>query len=290
VTVTPSRTAGTLTLLGAALGFSTITIFTSLATAGGAPLLTAMAGRYLVASAILVPLAGGFTGLTLPRRRAIDLAVIGGLTQSLVAFLSLSALEYVPAATLVFLFYTFPAVVAVRAAILRTESLTPLRIVSLVLSFTGVAVMVGWPGAEAVHPVGAALALIAAVGYALFIPLIDRLRAGIGPVVATAWVCLGTVVIFSAAALLTGNLVLRLGAPAWLAIGGLGTVSTVVAFVLFLKGLEALGPVRTAIVTTAEPFFVAMLAPFVLDQPMRVETILGGTLIATAVLLLQRSR
>lgn len=290
MTGTHGRSAATAALIGAALGFSTITIFTSLATAAGAPLLTAMAGRYLVASVILVPLAGGFAGLALPRRRAMDLAIVGGLLQSLVAFLSLSALEYIPAATLVFLFYTFPAVVALRAAVLRTERLTRLRVVSLVLSFAGVAVMVGWPGAESVHPIGAALALTAAVGYALFIPLIDRLRAGIGPVVATAWVCLGTVVAFSVAAGMSGHLVLRLGPQAWLAIAGLGTVSTVFAFILFLKGLEILGPVRTAIVTTAEPFFVALLAPLVLDQPMRLETLLGGTLIALAVLLLQRSR
>ena len=42
-------------------------------------------------------------------------------------------------------------------------------------SFAGVAVMVGWDGTGAVHPLGAGLALSAAIVYALFIPLIDRL-------------------------------------------------------------------------------------------------------------------
>jgi drug/metabolite transporter (DMT)-like permease len=48
--------------------------------------------------------------------------------------------------------------------------------------------------------------------------------------------------------------------------------------------------VRTAIVTTTEPFFVAILAALVLEQPIRLETVLGGSLIAVAVLVLQRSR
>lgn len=285
-----ARSRASVALVGAAFGFATITIFTSLATGAGASLLTAMAGRYASATLIIVPLAGGIAAMRLPRARVLQLAGIGGLGQAGIAFLSLSALAWIPAATLVFLFYTFPAWVALRAALLRAEPLTAARLASLALSFAGVGVMVGWPGAEAVHPAGAALALAAAVVYALFIPLIDRLRSGIGPVVATAWVCVGAAVAFALAAAATGQLTLELPATAWLSMAGLGLVSTVFAFVLFLKGLEVLGPVRTAIVTTAEPFFVAILAALVLGQPIRPGTIAGGTLIAVAVLVLQRSR
>jgi drug/metabolite transporter (DMT)-like permease len=282
------RTGATLALVGAAFGFSTITVFTALATNAGSPLLTVMTGRYAFATAFIIPLAGGFVALRLPAARAARLAGIGGLGQATIAFLSLSALAYIPAATLVFLFYTFPAWVALRAALLRSEPLTPQRVLSLAMSFGGVALMVGWPGAETVHPLGAGLSLSAAVVYALFIPLIDRLRAGIGPVVATAWVCIGATVIFALAAVLSGNLALAVAPVAWIAMLGLGLVSTVFAFVLFLKGLEVLGPVRTAIVTTAEPFFVALLAAIVLRQPIRVETVAGGALIAAAILILQR--
>jgi drug/metabolite transporter (DMT)-like permease len=156
------------------------------------------------------------------------------------------------------------------------------------LSFAGVAVMVGWPGAEAVHPLGAGLALSAAVVYALFIPLIDRLRTGVSAVVATAWVAVGATLIFLVAAVVTGELMLPSGTLPWLYIVGLGTVSTALAFTLFLHGLQILGPVSAAIVTTAEPFFVATLAALVLGQPIKLQTIVGGTLIAIAVLVLQR--
>ena len=282
------RAAATLSLVGAAFGFSTIAIFTTLLANAGTPLLTAMLGRYIVASIVLIPAAGGLAAMRLPRLRTAQLAGIGGLGQAMIAFLSLSALEYIPAAMLVFLFYTFPAWVALRAAILRTERLTGTRLVSLLLSFAGVAVMVGWPGAEAVHPLGAGLALSAAVVYALFIPLIDRLRTGVSAVVATAWVAVGATLIFLVAAGVTGALMLPSGTLPWLYIVGLGTVSTALAFTLFLRGLQVLGPVSAAIVTTAEPFFVAILAALVLGQPIQLQTIVGGTLIAIAVLVLQR--
>jgi drug/metabolite transporter (DMT)-like permease len=277
-----------LSLVGAAFGFSTIAIFTTLLSNAGTPLLTAMAGRYVFASLVLLPLAGGFAAIRLPRARVLQLAGAGGLGQAVIAFLSLSALDYIPAAMLVFLFYTFPAWVALRAAILKTEPLTGRRLFSLLLSFAGVVVMVGWPGSAAVHPLGAVLALLAAVIYALFIPLIDRLRAGISAVVSTTWVAFGATVIFTTAALVMGQVSLPTTPLSWLWLIGLGTVSTAMAFTLFLRGLQALGPVQTAIITTAEPFFVAVLAALFLGQPILLQTVIGGSLIAIAVLVLQR--
>ena len=284
----PGRAAATLYLLGAAFGFSTIAIFTTLLTSAGTPLVTAMLGRYVFASIVLVPMAGGLAAMRLPRSRALQLAGIGGLGQSIIAILSLSALNYIPAAMLVFLFYTFPAWVALRAAILRTEPLTGAGIFSLLLSFAGVGVRVGLPGADAVHPLGAALALVAAIVYAVFIPLIDRLRAGLSAVIATAWVAIGAIVIFTVAGLVTGQLAIPAGPLSWLWLVGLGTVSTAFAFTMFLRGLAIVGPVTTSIITTAEPFFVAILAALVLDQPIKLQTVLGGSLIAIAVLVLSR--
>ena len=284
----PGRAGATLSLIGAAFGFSTIAIFTTLLTKAGTSLLSAMVGRYVFASLVLIPVAGGIGAIRLPRDRVLQLAGIGGLGQALIAFLSLSALAYIPAAMLVFLFYTFPAWVALRAAILRTERLSGTRLFSLFLSFAGVAIMVGWPGAEAVHPLGAGLALTAAVVYALFIPLIDRLRAGVGAVVATAWVAIGAMVIFLVAALVTGNFLLPTAPISWIYMIGLGAISTALAFTLFLHGLQVVGPVSAAIITTAEPFFVATLAALVLGQPITLQTVIGGSLIAIAVLILQR--
>jgi drug/metabolite transporter (DMT)-like permease len=284
----PGRAVATLSLIGAAFGFSTIAIFTTLLSNAGTTLLSAMVGRYVFASLVLIPVAGGFAAMRLPRACMAQLAGIGGLGQALIAFLSLSALSYIPAATLVFLFYTFPAWVALRAALLRTEPLTGVRLLSLSLSFGGVGVMVGWPGAEAVHPLGAALALSAAVVYALFIPLIDRLRIGVSAVVATSWVVIGATLIFLVAGVVARDLSVPAAPLSWLYMIGLGVVSTALAFTLFLRGLQELGPLHASIVTTTEPFFVTVLAALVLGQPITVQTVIGGTLIAIAVLVLSR--
>ena len=276
---------GPLLVAVGACGFGTISTLVTLATGAGVPLLSVVFWRYALAVPVLIA-GAAFVGALRLDRHAVKTMALAGLGQTLIAVLTLSALRYISVATLAFLFYTFPAWVALRAAILRTERLTGTRLFSLLLSFSGVGIMVGWPGAEAVHPLGAGLALTAAVVYALFIPLIDRLREGVSAVVATAWVAVGALLIFLAAAVVTKGLVVPSTAMSWLYIVGLGTVSTALAFTLFLRGLQVVGPVMASIVTTAEPFFVAALAALVLGQPITVQTVIGGSFIAIAVLIL----
>jgi drug/metabolite transporter (DMT)-like permease len=67
-------------------------------------------------------------------------------------------------------------------------------------------------------------------------------------------------------------------------------VSTVLPSVFFLMGLIRLGPVRTAIVSTVEPFLTALLGVVVLGQALTLSTLAGGALIIAAVVLLQYRR
>ena len=77
---------------------------------------------------------------------------------------------------------------------------------------------------------------------------------------------------------------------AWGAIIALTLWSTVLPSVFFLKGLMRLGPVRTAIVSTVEPFLTALLGVAVLGQPLTLNTAAGGVAIITAVIVLQYKR
>jgi len=61
---------------------------------------------------------------------------------------------------------------------------------------------------------------------------------------------------------------------------------TVIAFICFLRGLAAIGPVRTSIISTVEPFWGALLASIVLAQPLAARTLAGGILVAAAVIIL----
>ena len=271
--------------------FGSISIVATVATRNGAVLLALLTWRYVGALASLAVIAGKAILAPANRARAWPVVVLGGGIQALIAFTTLASLEYITAATLGFLFYTYPAWVVVIAAVRRTEALTRSRLVALVLSLLGIVVMVGTPSAGPIPVPGLLLALGAALLYAIYIPLINHLQRGIHPAAATAYISLGAAVAYLAIGAASGALsALILPTPtAWLMAAILAIVCTTVAFITFLRALPVLGPVRTAIVSTVEPFYTAVAGAVFLGQPFAVETIAGGILIAAAVLLLQRN-
>jgi drug/metabolite transporter (DMT)-like permease len=140
------------------------------------------------------------------------------------------------------------------------------------------------------HPAGILLTLAAALTYAVYIPFIGSLQRNVGPVIASMYVSLGAGLTFLLGGLLTGRLTTISTTDAWIGIIGMAIVSTAAAFILFLRGLALLGPVRTAIVSTGEPFFVTILGVLVLDQPASRAILLGGALVAAAVILIATAR
>jgi drug/metabolite transporter, DME family len=281
-----SVSRATLLIILSALSFGSISVLTVLVTAAGVPLLTAMAWRYLLGVTLLGAVARPGRIRSIPTLRVVQLVVTGGCGQALITYLSLHALEYIPVGPLAFLFYTYPAWVALLAALRKTERLTSIRVIALTLALAGVTIMVGAP-TEKLNPIGVMLALGSALLYSVYLPALEHVQAGIPAVIATFLLIGGAAIAFMMAALLTGELFIPAGITVWSEILVLAVVSTVVAFLTLIKGLAVLGPVRTSIVATVEPFFTATLGVLVLGNQMSTTTLLGGILIAGAVLLIQ---
>jgi drug/metabolite transporter, DME family len=275
----------TLLIILSALSFGSISVLTVLVTGAGVPLLTAMAWRYLLGAILVGTIAHLGRIRVVPTRRVIQLLVIGGCGQALITYLSLHALEYIPVGPLAFLFYTYPAWVALLGALRKTEKLTPVRAIALTLALAGVTIMVGAPRGN-LNPIGVLLALLSALLYSAYLPALEHVQAGIPVMIATFLLILGAAIAFMLAALLAGDLFVPAGTAVWTEIVVLALVSTVIAFLTLIKGLAVLGPVRTAIIATVEPFFTATLGILVLGNPLSMTTLVGGMLIAGAVLLI----
>ena len=286
----PSVRTATLLAAFAACCFGSIPLFAIVATREGATLLAFLSWRYVLALGMLGLVAGREIVARRHLARSWRLIVLGGGAQAAIAYLSLAALDYLSAATLSFLFYTYPAWVALIAAVRRTEKLTPVRLGALAFSLVGIVVMVGSPWAAPMPLPGVVLALGSALLYAIYIPAIGRFQQGIEPAAASAYILSGAAITFLAIGAATGTLgnLMLPSAPAWLAAGGVALLSTAIAFIAFLRALPVLGSVRTAIICTVEPFYTAVAAALLFDQPLTTSTIAGGAFIAAAVVLLQR--
>jgi drug/metabolite transporter (DMT)-like permease len=277
----------TLLVIAAAACFSTIAIFVSLSLREGAPLLTVLTGRFVFGVLALAPIAGMAALRRTPKKLRSALVYRAGILQAALVFCSGASLRWLSAATLVFLFYTYPAWVTLIVAAQRGERLTARAAFALILSLVGVTIMVGAPGPTTVHPVGAAFALASALIFAVYLVYTDRLQASIAPTVTAFWIALGAGGAFLVAAVLTRDLTFAVAAPVWLYMIALGALSTALGYGLFFKGLQELGAVRTAIISTVEPIWAALLGWLVLAQPVTLATTVGGLFIAVAVVMLQ---
>jgi len=293
---------GTLAVAVSACCFGSISPLTIIATERGFALSGVQAVRYLTTALLLLavaawrrraglgrPPAHGRSAAAAPAPwYAPQMLLVAGGGQATVATLALLALRWLPAATASFLFYTYPAWVALMAMLRGTESMDGRKAVALLLSLSGIAAMVGAPDAAALPAVGVAVILAAALVYAFYIPVLGRLQAAReGLDVALAISCGGAALFLTWAiadgALRTGPDPVALGASVLQGLLSAG------AFLGFLAGLRVLGPVRTAITSTVEPFWTTLLGVGLLGQPLGAGTVGGGVAIMVAVVLLQRS-
>jgi drug/metabolite transporter (DMT)-like permease len=278
---------GTGAALGAALGFASVSIITSLALAEQLPLAGVLSWRYILSSVILLGWLAA-TGWVLPSRRDLPrLLVIGGVGQGIIVYLALSSLKFITPASLGFLFFTFPAWVAIVQVARGAERLDGRRVLALALALGGVVVIVGAPQAADLDWRGVSLALGAAFLYGMFIPLLRWLQAGNSIAVTTTWTKIGAAAMHLVVWGWQGGVTASLSGRAWLLISALALFSTVIPSLFFLKAINVIGPVRTAIVSTVEPFLTALLGVLILSQGLSPTTLAGGAMIGAAVWILQ---
>jgi drug/metabolite transporter (DMT)-like permease len=279
---------GTLLVLLSAACFGTTLIFSQRALNGGASVVSLLAYRYVLGTAMLCVVAGGFASVAAVGSRKWTLLTIGGLAQGAIAGLSIFALGFIPAASVAFLFYTYPTWVALLAVVRRTERVSGVTLLALALSLAGIVTIVGNPLQTELDVRGIALAMAAAVVYSVMIPWLGRMQEGLKPAAAMTWIALGAAICFVCGALVTRVTLLPPTPGLLLNAGALALIATAVAFTAFLSGLAELGPVRTSIVSTVEPFWTALLSALVLQQQVGPRTWIGGAMIAAAMLVLQR--
>ena len=286
LTKLPTARATALIIL-ASCSFGSLSTLTILITRRGFPLLPAMFWRYLLAAAVLLVVVRKSELTAIDRRQALRLMLIGGCGQAVITYFSLRALDFIPVGPLAFLFYTYPAWVTAIAAVTRREAITLPRLLALAIAMAGIVVMVGAPSAASLHPLGIMLALGTALLYALYLPALQSAQKGVPPLVSSFYLVAGVFVSFLVASVLVRDIRLPESLSLWAFLIMLSLVGTVLAFVSLIAGLRVLGPVRTSIIATIEPFFTALLGAILLSESLTSATIAGGAMIAAAVLMLQ---
>jgi drug/metabolite transporter (DMT)-like permease len=290
------RSTGTLMCIGSAAGFGAMAVLGKLAYENGATVGTLLAVRFAIAAALFWMLVFAARATTTELRRLggrdIGLALaLGAAGYAAQAGCFFTALERIDASLLSLLLYTFPAMVAVAAIVIGRERADPARLGALLLASAGLVLVLASAEPGALDPVGAALAVGAALIYTTYILVSQGIAARLSPTLLSALVCTGAAVSLAAGSAALGELRpgdMTLAGWGWIA--GIALVSTVAAVSLFFAGLKRVGPTTASILSTVEPVVTVVLAFVVFGELLGALQLLGGALVLAAVLVLASYR
>ncbi len=180
------------------------------------------------------------------------------------------------------LLYTAPAWVAVLSRFFFAEPLTPTKITAVVGSLIGVACvsLSGGGTDQSISLWGLLFGMLCGLGYsALYV--FTRFFQGRYPAVTLyAWsFAAGSIFLFPFVDFAHKTLF------DWLMIAGMGVLCGWVSFLVYYEGLKRLGPVRTAVISTSEPFFAVLTAWAIWGESFSPLGWAGAGLILGAVLL-----
>jgi len=271
---------GGLLVAVSAAAFGALPIFARLAYAAGVDLYGVLVPRFALGAVVLALIALP-RGARWPRGRALlavlAMGALGYTGQSLCYF---SALKHADASLVALLLYSFPFIVAVLAAVFLGERLDAARVAALAVASVGLALTIGGGTGT---PLGIALALGAALIYAVYIVVGTRLLRDLDALAASSLICAAAAASF--AVLATMNAAAGDGprwpatAGGWLPVVGLALVSTALAIATFFAGLRRLGATLTSVISTLEPVVSVMLAASVLGERIGALQALGGAIV-----------
>ncbi|MFC4536976.1 DMT family transporter [Sphaerisporangium dianthi] len=268
-------------IVASAACFGAMAIFAKVAYASGADVHGALLVRFGVAAVVLLAVMA-LTSSSWPRGRDLRLLVamgaVGYVGQSLTYF---TALTRIPAGLVAVLFYTYPVLVAICAAVLARRMPAMLTLGASGAATLGVALVAG-PKLEGDLP-GIVLAVAAAVIYTGYILAGGRLPGGTGPLASTTIVCLAATSVYGGA-WLAHTPSFPSGITGWSAAAATAVVSTVIAIVAFFAGLRLLGAAPSAAVSSTEPVVTSVLAFLVFGEHLTPVQIVGAVLVCASVL------
>lgn len=220
------------------------------------------------------------------KRPWTDWLALGGLNAALpFAFLGFAQL-HVPSSLAAIFVATAPLFTALVSAVWLKEALTLKKLAGLLLGLAGVAIISG----------GAALELNPTTLLALAVLLLSSLAYALGGLVAKLrFKGIPHLSVTSGNFMVAGLLLLPLAVTApprafpsgetWLAFAALVLISTAVAWGLYFKALQRLGPTGISSVAYLIPMFGVLFGAVFLNEPIRPATLLGFGLILFSVAL-----
>ena len=196
-----------------------------------------------------------------------------------------AAVQFISVSLAVLIFYTYPMLILLITRVTAGEPITPLRIAALATAFAGLALVLQAPG-EAPDWRGLAWASAATIAFAGVVILSERTLRGRDSRVVTFHMILAAAAILVGASALFWPLSWPLELGGWLALAA-ASVTFAIATMSLFAAVQAIGPLRTAIIDNTAPVWAIGFAMLLLGESLASVQWLGAALVIGAVSALQ---
>lgn len=179
------------------------------------------------------------------------------------------------------------AVAAMAAA--GHERLTKLKFAGLLLGLGGVAVLKGITFADFnQQTLGMFSVLLASVSYGVSSLWSRRKLQGIAPIsTATCQLIISSIIMAIVVGMFSDlSLLLQTSSGTWVALLGLASLSTALAYLLFFRVIASAGPTFVSLVTMLIPIPAILMAAFVFGEFLALNEIVGALMIGAALLVI----
>jgi drug/metabolite transporter (DMT)-like permease len=218
------------------------------------------------------------------------LAGLGFIGYYLASLLDFLGLQYIGVSLERLVLFLNPTIVVVLSALLLKKPITRRAVAALVLSYAGIAIVMGHDlragddaGATAL---GTALVFGSAIAYALYLVGSGEVIARLGSSRFIAWAMLASTVFVLAHFALVRPLS-ALGAPVRVQLlsGAMAVFSTVLPTWLIAESIRRMGANRASLVGSLGPVFTIGLGAMILGEPVHAVQLAGAALVLLGVLL-----
>lgn len=264
------------------------------------PTMTAAFGRIFIASILLVIVVIKIEG-SLPRlnRKQTFLTAILGFTGVFINNICFfGALARVPAGRTSLFVSLTPIVTAILASFFFRERLGVRRWIGILVALIGAIVVItrgdlvsGITDINQSIGLGELMMIGAVFSWATYTLISREVIETLSPIVATTYSTLWGFFFLSIGALGEFKDIdwVLLDWRVWTSVFYLGAFGTVIAFIWFYEGIQAVGPSRTAIFSNLVPAFGVLFSVLLLGEPLLISMVVGGLITALGVSLVNRS-
>ncbi|NCB92822.1 MAG: DMT family transporter [Clostridia bacterium] len=273
-------------VIASAVLFGLMPLLTKVAYQHGSNAYSVAFGRFFIGSVILflIILCIPNCNIKITRLQLMELVKLS-FFYALMPILLYRSYEYIDSGLATTLHFTYPIVVVIIMAVFCKAKPDAKQSLCMCISIVGILLLYTPGGQTSIR--GILLAVLSGVTYAFYIVLLGKSRLGeLHPLVLSFWIACFSAIEIGTIGCLTKSIRFDMDATAWTAEVILAVLTTVIALVLFQRGVYLCGEIKASLLSSFEPVTGILVGVFVFYEKISWNEMVGIISIIIAAIVL----